>query len=82
MENLSAFFFGTEYADRMQKFDADIEEIENKNSDLFEERKLSGHYFVSTFQNNTVRIVFTDDDLPQRIVKQVLDLFESFFPKQ
>ncbi|NDI98903.1 hypothetical protein GWA97_07435 [Flavobacterium sp. LaA7.5] len=81
MENVAAFMYGTEYAERMQKFDAGVAQIESENSSLFEDRGLSGCYVIQTFQNNTVQIIFTESDLPPRIVKQVLDLFGSLFPK-
>lgn len=81
MKNVAEFMYGTEYAEKMQKFDAGVAEIESENSSLFEDRELSGCYVIQTFQNNTVLITFTECDLPPNIVKQVLDLFESLFPK-
>jgi hypothetical protein len=81
IENLSQFLYGKEYAERMQQFNAGIAEIETVNLNLFEDRRLSGCYVIQTFQNNTVLITFTESNLPPNIVKQVLYLFESLFPK-
>ncbi|PZR20255.1 MAG: hypothetical protein DI539_11385 [Flavobacterium psychrophilum] len=81
IENLATFLYGKEYADRMEKFHNGASEIENKNLELFEDKKLSDYYMVSTFQNNTVKIELIEDTLPPRIVKEIMDLFGSLFPK-
>ena len=80
IENPAAFFYGNEYAEKMEKFDNGVREIESRNSELFEEKKLSECYLIST-DKNIVGIKLETDNLPPRIVKEVLDLFESLFPK-
>ena len=81
IEHLTAALYGNEYVERMQNFDSGVSEIESKNSELFEEKNLSEHYMISTFQNNTVKNEFTESTLPPRIIKEVMDLFGSLFPK-
>jgi hypothetical protein len=81
IEDFPAFFFGKDYAKRMENFDKGVSEIENRNSELFKEKALSLHYMISILGKNTLKIEIEKDSLPPRIEKEILDLFKSLFPK-
>ncbi len=78
--NINQFFHGSEYAEKIERFDLGVKNIEASNPNLFEEGDLSMKFLISTPSPNIVRFGFTES-VPVRIEKEVRALFHSLFQK-
>ena len=82
---------GFEGSEKKKQFNLEVEEIEAKNSSFFADRKskyepsnpdkLKNHFHFDTVDTGFATLIFTDDELPQYIVDEVLSVFKSIYPK-
>lgn len=87
-ESLHKFLYGSESADRFDRFTKGLMEIEKKYSDFFKERKARnyqeedrlGYHYVIQFNNNYTRFDFLkDSDIPEVIKIECGNLFNQIY---
>lgn len=89
---LHEFMYGAEQADKIERFERGLAEIEKKYPDFFldrkarlfpdEEDKLAFHYIL-IFNSYNITFGFTDDsDLPDYIKNECIKLFNSIYNAQ
>ena len=88
-ENLDELFYGTDAAEKINKFKNGLLEIEERHVKYFEERKgkfgtdecdkLHNHYMIITNSGGITFGFINDSDLDESIRKECIELFNGIF---
>jgi len=89
---LQKFMFGAEYADKLERFNRGLNDIEKKYPELFKERKAKlfpeeedklGFHYMMTFNSNQVVFGFIEEsDLPNYVKDECVVLFNKIYNQQ